>query len=316
MDPSFPGYLGWTSKGVVAIHADWPAYPWEHGWEEALLTLGEFPVGTKFRCQENIDRCCLFVADEIPGQYSFRRGTKFHIAIWIDDIVELGEMQLVDGVKFEYDLSPDQIHMKRQVGPEFYEQVQNGLRIGYMIDGQFRESRTVATEGEYDYGFDLLEVGYLNAADHLAIFEGDEITLRSDAEARLDRLAQSRLYIPPSLQDRILALLGAGLFDSAIRDLGAALERQMRTTTHSRLYGHQLVDHYIEFVNASGVMISSHLKTLHTNLKTGMTFVRNEFAHDLVALEPPRGSSLVSRMCRLVTALEEIADALAEHGRT
>lgn len=26
-----PGYFGMTSRGVIAIHADWPMYPFEHG---------------------------------------------------------------------------------------------------------------------------------------------------------------------------------------------------------------------------------------------------------------------------------------------
>ena len=37
-----PGYLGLTSKGVILIHYDWPIYPLEHGWENALMSFGNF----------------------------------------------------------------------------------------------------------------------------------------------------------------------------------------------------------------------------------------------------------------------------------
>jgi len=43
-----PGYLGFTSAGVVLLHADWPVYPVEHRWLVALASLGSFPDGTAF----------------------------------------------------------------------------------------------------------------------------------------------------------------------------------------------------------------------------------------------------------------------------
>lgn len=60
-----PGYLGFTSAGVVAIHADWPVYPVEHGWLVALASLGSFPDGTAFSPLDDIDRCLLFLAGNV-----------------------------------------------------------------------------------------------------------------------------------------------------------------------------------------------------------------------------------------------------------
>jgi hypothetical protein len=37
-----PGYLGLTSEGVIAIHADWPIYPIEHGLGATVTSLGAF----------------------------------------------------------------------------------------------------------------------------------------------------------------------------------------------------------------------------------------------------------------------------------
>ena len=52
-----PGFLGFTSQGVILIHADWPMYPEEHGSDLALLWLTAFPRGTSFPRIDDIDRC-------------------------------------------------------------------------------------------------------------------------------------------------------------------------------------------------------------------------------------------------------------------
>jgi hypothetical protein len=66
-----PGYFGITSRGVIAVHADWPMYPFEHGWAEALLALGSLPSATRFFQIDNIDKCFLFVAEEVPAGRDF-----------------------------------------------------------------------------------------------------------------------------------------------------------------------------------------------------------------------------------------------------
>jgi hypothetical protein len=61
------GYLGYWHRGeyVVAIHADWPAYPGP-GAVNALYDMCQFPHGTVFTPIDDIDRCVLFVASGQP----------------------------------------------------------------------------------------------------------------------------------------------------------------------------------------------------------------------------------------------------------
>jgi len=93
-----PGYLGWTSKGVIAIHADWPAYAVKHGWRYALMTLGQFPGGTSFRVIDDIDQCFLFIVglpDDVDDKFDERH---FHVALWHEDALELSNQGYVSGV--------------------------------------------------------------------------------------------------------------------------------------------------------------------------------------------------------------------------
>jgi hypothetical protein len=77
-----PGYFGITSKGIIAIHADWPMYPSEHGWAEALLAFGSLPRSTPFLQLDDIDQCLLFVAGPLsPGQDRFYDRLSY-VAAW------------------------------------------------------------------------------------------------------------------------------------------------------------------------------------------------------------------------------------------
>ena len=84
-----PGYFGVTSQGVIAIHADWPMYPFEHGWKEALLAFGSLPRGTSFFQIDDIDQCLLFVAGVTPPKQDPYDSRFSHVAAWHEDLVQL-----------------------------------------------------------------------------------------------------------------------------------------------------------------------------------------------------------------------------------
>ena len=94
-----PGYFGITSKGVIGTHADWPIYPEEHGCEIALLWLAAFPPGTDFKCVSDIDRGVLLLADvKCSRRNDPLDPHNFHVAVWHEDLLELGQHGLITGV--------------------------------------------------------------------------------------------------------------------------------------------------------------------------------------------------------------------------
>jgi hypothetical protein len=93
-----PGYLGWASRGVILIHADWPAYAVEHGWKYSLISLGQFPRRTQFKLLDDIDQCFLFlVGDNVGGSDKFDE-RHFHVALWHEDVLELLDLAYISGV--------------------------------------------------------------------------------------------------------------------------------------------------------------------------------------------------------------------------
>jgi len=92
------GFFGITSQGVIAIHADWPIYPEEHGVELALLWLTAFPQETRFKPIDDIDRCILLMAD-MKGSNKADTFDKrnLHVAVWHEDLLDLQERGFING---------------------------------------------------------------------------------------------------------------------------------------------------------------------------------------------------------------------------
>lgn len=71
-----PGYPGLTSKGVLALHADWPAYPVDHGWTTASFYLCSFPAETTFTVVDEhrpLPAATGRLSDEAPEGEAHRR---------------------------------------------------------------------------------------------------------------------------------------------------------------------------------------------------------------------------------------------------
>jgi len=93
------GFFGITSQGAIAIHADWPMYPEEHGADLALAWLTALPNGTAFERIDDIDRCSLLLANvKCSDQADPFDGRNFHVAVWHEDLLQLRTSGFVDGV--------------------------------------------------------------------------------------------------------------------------------------------------------------------------------------------------------------------------
>lgn len=303
-----PGALGPVGGGVLfeALHADWPAYPGDRSWELALLRLGDFPLGTKFTCVEVMDQAVLFVADVGNKMGDDPYSEKLmHVAVRLEELLELDERGLVNGIELELTLSLDQLHLKRTLGSDLWEEVRSGETvIGAHVDGVFVPYLFPEDEESSDDLDDFERYSPRRSPERVAMFAGSVVTLRPTAEPELERIGRLLLKIPPALEDRILKHLSAGLYDSAIRDAGAALEMRMREYTGTTKFGWQLIEKYVEAVRASDVDYPARLKSLRQELRSIYRFIRNEFAHNLIDLAPGRGYALLSRLCWHVTDVD------------
>lgn len=304
-----PGELGWVGGGTwEAIHADWPAYPGDRDWRIALLRLGDFPEGTNFTCLDVIDQCALLVAEVGIAAVDRFDERHMHVAVRLEDLLALDDRGLVVGVEIEHNLSTEQLHLKRTLGPDLYGRVVSREQvIGVTIDGEFLPMPLPDDSVPDDEDWSIADH---RTPDRVAMFEGSQIRLTADAWSEVERVARSILDIPLSVQERVSVMLRAQFFDSAVRDLGAALESRMRSITGTDDYGQRLVDRYIEAMLDCEVFLPARVRSLRQELRAVFKFVRNEFAHNLVDVPPARGYALISRMCWHVRDIEVVAEAM------
>jgi hypothetical protein len=312
-----PGYLGFTSQGVIAIHADWPVYPMEHGWHMALVMLGSFPEGTKFKRISDIDQCALFLvlgSKEYDDPFDERA---FHVAMWHEDLLEASKLGLVTGVERlterEYEgrkrdeLRADLIkpYLQEGITPPPGDIL---LRLHYEFNGQ-KIPLKLSPLDEYAHEDEDGEYGgrYL-----LGINEEGVISITQLGWNRLGEIWADSLKLPAMVASRLSLLIDNGLYDTAVRELGVLIESRMRDLSGSERYGQQLVKDFIDSLQALGIFISAFLKVLRTETRTAMAFVRNEFAHNFVDLSRPRAMALIGRLCHLLDDFDDVEAAIAE----
>ena len=180
----FPGYLGWTSKGVIAIHADWPAYPREHGRDIALLAFGNFPPDTAFRCLDNIDGCALFVVDDdsVHDDYSENR---FHVAIWHEDLLELVESRLIKGIDVDHDMLPQEIWRRQSLGEHGYQLYRDGATMAILIDGEYQPVDYPAIPWDHELLEEDEDEDHLAPTARLAVYEASTVSLTATGLSEL-----------------------------------------------------------------------------------------------------------------------------------
>ena len=307
----FPGFLGLTSRGVVAIHADWPAYPLEHGWQIAVITLGSFPSGTQFKRVDDIDKCALLLAQGYGDYEDLYDERAFHVAIWHEDLLEGQRLGLVRGVE---------PLTRRQYEERHREDLRNEMRqafereaiplpsndilshMGVQIDGRFVPvSLPSLDEYEGDEDEDFPDKSWLGIA------ASSMVNLTDQGWARLDGLWADMLEVPERARPRLDTLIEHGFYDTALRELGVLIEFRIREITSSESYGLKLIDVLLNQLDSSGRYHNAGLKILRSELRTAFKFVRNEFAHNVVELPRSRAYALLGRMCHVLADVDSVA---------
>jgi hypothetical protein len=253
-----PGCLGLTSRGVVLIHVDWPAYAMTHGWEGALIAFGRFPRATVFVGLDDIDQCVLFVAGDLRRIKDRWSEQLLHIATWHEDVLELSRLGYVRGKT----LTAQQWSTSR--ANELAERMRaypGGLPSDFVLPS----------------GADYTE---LEALHGLAIHDGLVVSDSGwDAVERL--LFAEREHIAEEILQRIRGVMPLGQYDTAIREACVLIETQMRTAVGSQSYGQALIEEYLPRLRATRRVIPAWLKVIRTEFRALFRFVRNDYMHNL-----------------------------------
>jgi hypothetical protein len=281
-----PGCFGITSQGVIAIHADWPMYPEEHGADLALLWLTAFPQGTRFKRLDDIDRCNLFMADvKCSNQADPFDERNLHVAVWHEDLLDLRERGFVDGVSAvserrweelkRADLPPGPLYIK-------------------LDDGSFSEVRlpSLAEYDEDDLSWPEFSSGDLTVT----------VTGRTHVASVLSEAADDFAI----LGLRIQRLLELEFFDTAVREACVGLENRLKTWLKSDRWGDSLVEEFMTRLRDGGNYPNTHMHVLRGQIRTAFKFIRNDFMHNFVDVDETQCRAVLFRLARVHTAVDYV----------
>jgi hypothetical protein len=268
-----PGYFGITSQGVIAIHADWPIYPEEHGPGLALLWLTAFPSETVFRKIDDIDRCILLLAEPQIKPDPFDE-QNYHVAIWHEDLATLSMDRFISGAESATEKSWEMNRWAKFPDP-----------IGVIIDGKFIES----PRPDFD-DFDDERARWA-----LVATEGLRVT--ADGRSKVaDYLAEEGDL--QALGDKVNTLFKMSYFDTALREACVEIEYDIKTWLGTDAFGVKLIEAFSARLTRDGYL-NTFVRTLRTELRLTFRFIRNEFAHNIVELDVAAGKANLLRLARL-----------------
>jgi hypothetical protein len=296
----FPGYLGWTSEGVVAIHADWPMYPAEHGWLMALRSLGMFPAGTLFSPIDDIDRCFLLGADGFaPDKDDPFSERNFHVALWHDDVLELLRRGCVQGPT---GVTRKVWELNRRLAMEGRPPLESWPDAG---PPEF--SRTFFAQLDDGTRIPLDPIDWDQYEDdprEFLSFPCGQVSVTDHGWRALDDALAAQFTIPDELSDRLSPLLEHELYDTAIREMSVHLEHAMRTSLGvSGIWGQSLVELFVSHLRHRGDVLDAQTKVFRGDLRAIFKFVRNEFAHNVVDIPRARSLALLMEIGELYEAV-------------
>jgi len=282
----YAGFFGITSQGVIAIHADWPMYPEEHGADLALVWLTAFPQGTRFRRIDDIDRCNLFMADvKCSNQADPFDERNLHVAVWHEDLLDLRKRGFVDGVSAVSERQWEELkRAELPAGPLYIK----------LDDGTFKQVR-LPSLAEYDQDdlswpeFSMGEVAVTaSGRSHIA-------SLLSEASDDLAILGQ-----------RIQPLLELAFFDTAVREACVGLEHRLKTWLESDRWGDSLVEEFMSRLREIGDYPNTHVRVLRGQIRTAFKFIRNDFMHNFVNVDETQCRAMLFRLARVQTVVCQV----------
>jgi hypothetical protein len=324
-----PGLLGVTSQGVIAIHADWPMYPWEHGWMTALINLSCFPAGTTFTEIDDIDQVLLLDAEKLAphdaGDDPFSP-KRFHAAIWHEDLVELARLGYVTGVE---PITDDVHRLNRHLEVLRAAERHEGKRAGESnVPGPYTTWPTTGlpelpkigalrTDGTFieippptrEWDDEDDDISWPQPTGWVLLPDKTLTVTAAGAEA-CDKALAEHFEVPETLRARLQPILDAGLYETAIRETSVQLEIAMRDGIGERgKSGQELIERYVKHIERSAGVMSSGIKSLRGDLRLTFRFVRNAYAHENPNPPRVRASALLFRLCNLYEEVTELTPA-------
>jgi hypothetical protein len=284
----FPGLL-WYG-GIIAIHADWPSYPDNIGWQSALLSLGRFASERELYLEDKIDQCLLFTTYD-PFEKKRKKTPYFYVAVWEEDLLTLADMNLVSYVYRESSYEGRLIAYDRWLESQQKIFGRNGVIIN--DKGFYLPQYDVHFEKPLEMDIEEDELEYYKGYQ-TAYLPDKKISLTDAARKELQNLA-AKMIFHPDIENIVRQLLDLERYDTAIREVSLLIEFTLKETHKVDKYGQKLIQlHREKVIELVGDW--SYTRYYIMDIETVFHYIRNEFHHNLIKLSKGEAMALLHKM--------------------
>lgn len=253
----------------------------------------------------DIDRCVLFSAYNYDPKKPGRpkdpwSSDAFQVAIWHDDLVFLQKEGLITGVT---PISEREWQLRQRVdaGWKWGRKLYYKDEADKFVEADWPSLPEPPQEEEF-YDGDPYEYPAFerNGTD-------SPVTVTTAGWGLVTRELPAAIEVPESMAD-LRKQLDNNLYDSAIREVGIAIEAALRKVVGSDdSYGQKVVGEFISHLKNEVFVYNTILKIYRLRLRTFFKFVRNPHAHNKITLAQPQALALIAHALQLLSDIQELS---------
>jgi hypothetical protein len=257
---------------------------------ELLLQLTAFPPCTQFLVVDDCDQSFLVVADvkgkKLDDPYDKKH---FHVAIWYEDLRELLQRGMIEGVEPVSERRWQEEHWRW-----VKQDVADGATLFYKgKDGEFIPIK------EPDFAeYDDEGGGYVISTNGRL-----RITNRG-RRVLLTELRKEWTDLQGGVGERVAHLFGLAYYDTAVREACVQLEDEIRRYVGSSCWGDRLAEEFVSKLREEKRILESYLRTFRQELRTIFKFIRNDFMHNLREADEAAAFAILFRIARARSTLQ------------
>lgn len=302
-------------------------FPLGEGWEIALRSLANYPLGSKLYEVEicGTEYAILTNADPMNQKGNEWKDKYFFTTVYVDDLIELHKMGYISGIKLisrhKYDLNMfNSLHNKgcelNEAGDLVY--YTKNEETGELTKRIWENPKIENYLGESDieewdenYRKELIRQYEKWNRDYIEIKK--HISLTEKGWDKFIEIAQ-KFYIPKRIKSLVDPLINIKYYDTATREVTIDFESEMKKFHDTDKYGEKLINLHIgDCIQANDGFFNAGLKVYKQELLTMNKFIRNEFIHNKFAINEKNYNAILFRQCELYRMMKQAFSKLKEY---
>jgi len=304
--------------GISHLSDQAPAFPLGEGWQIALRSLVNYPIGTELYVIETCGAEYTLLTNTNPKNYKGDIWDEklLHTALFVEDLIELQQKGYVEGVKpiteFQYMLNKFNSLLKAGCTLDengdllFYTGTpEKGIHKHTLERPKIEKYASDYLSEEWDEIYREELIAKYKDSEKKYIEIPDSFNVTEQGKQEFIKMAK-KLWIPTRIESRIKPLIDLNLFDTAVRETAILCEDILKKFHKTHSFGEKLIElHIKKCIEANAGMYNAGIKVYRQELRLMNIFTRNPFMHNIFDISRENYDAILYRQCELFRLMEQ-----------